>query len=288
LTGLVTKILKFSLVDGPGNRTVIFLQGCNMVCLNCHNPHTINRCRHCGECVSLCPNKALALHGGEGEGAKGSGQEVIHLANRCRDCDLCVASCPHNSTPKARLMDVSEVLAIIKQTSPFIAGITVSGGECTTQAEFVRELFTQVKAETNLNTFIDSNGNTDPKAWDRLMPVTDGVMLDCKAWDPDTHRLLTGSDIQAIKTSIIHLVSLDKLYEVRHLVIPGFTDDETHLRSMVAFLAATNPQIRLVLQRFRNHGVRGPLAGHPSPSQELMLRFAQVAREARLREIRIR
>ncbi|MDW1844049.1 4Fe-4S dicluster domain-containing protein, partial [Vibrio sp. Vb0839] len=80
LLAKVTRILPFSCVDGPGNRLVIFLQGCNYQCLNCHNPHTINHCNHCGDCVAECPAGALKFD---------ENNNVVWLKEECTHCDHC-------------------------------------------------------------------------------------------------------------------------------------------------------------------------------------------------------
>jgi pyruvate-formate lyase-activating enzyme len=99
--GLVASSLRSSLVDGPGNRHVLFLQGCNFDCVACHNPSTINECDSCAVCVDRCPLDALTLAGGE----------IVFELDACDGCDLCIAACPSDSSPMAREMTVDEVIA---------------------------------------------------------------------------------------------------------------------------------------------------------------------------------
>lgn len=131
-TATVSRWLPFSCVDGPGNRLVLFLQGCNFRCPGCHNPHTMGLCDHCGDCVPGCPSGALTLVEGR----------VRWQAALCTDCDRCIDDCPRHASPKTSQMSVAEVLALLRRYGPLLTGITVSGGEATTQLPFVIALFT--------------------------------------------------------------------------------------------------------------------------------------------------
>ena len=131
----VNKIIPQSSVDGPGNRTAIFFQGCNFSCHYCHNPETIRLCQNCGTCVADCPVGALQ---------RDEAGTVCWDPDRCVGCDTCIKVCPHLSSPKVRLLTVEEVLAEVEKGMPFIRGITVSGGECTLYRDFLVSLFERV------------------------------------------------------------------------------------------------------------------------------------------------
>jgi YjjW family glycine radical enzyme activase len=151
-SALVSRVLPFSCVDGPGNRLVLFLQGCNFRCPGCHNPHTIGLCDDCGDCLAVCPSGALAMSEG-----KVHWQEAL-----CTDCDACLEACPRSANPKTRQMSVAEVLALLRRYGPLLTGVTVSGGEATTQLPFVIALFTAIKAAPDLarlTCLLDSNGS---------------------------------------------------------------------------------------------------------------------------------
>ncbi|EPJ5577550.1 YjjW family glycine radical enzyme activase [Citrobacter farmeri] len=245
----VSKVIPFSCVDGPGSRLALFLQGCNLRCRNCHNPWTMGRCNDCGECVPQCPHQALSLSTGK----------VVWQADVCEQCDTCLQMCPQQATPMTQTMSVDEVLRQIRKSSLFIEGITVSGGEATTQLPFVVELFTAIKADPQLQSLtclIDSNGLLSETGWEKLLPVCDGAMLDLKAWDSARHIALTGRDNAQIKRSITLLAQRGKLAELRLLVIPGQVDYLQHIDSLAVFISQLG-NVPVRLNAFHAHGVFG-------------------------------
>jgi len=247
--GHLNNFIRFSAVDGPGNRFVLFLQGCNFDCIGCHNPYTISTCNDCGVCVGPCPESALHLEGGR----------VRVDRHLCTDCDVCIEVCPESSTPLAAYVSVEEIVVEIRQVAPFISGVTVSGGEATMQPEFVAALFSEIKADPELRrltTFVDSNGSTPRRVWDLLMPVMDAAMIDLKALDSDAHLALTGVDNEAVLESIVYLAERRRLHEVRLLVMPGYNDETATIDMTVEWLRSVDPDMRVKIIGFRRHGVR--------------------------------
>lgn len=166
-----------------------------------------------------------------------------------------------------RRVRVPDLLHEIGRAAPFIRGITVSGGEATLQAAFVEHLFRAVKEDpalAALTCFIDSNGAADPITWDRLAPVTDGVMVDLKCLDPEIHRRLTGQDNAQVLASIMHLHERRLLHEVRLLLLAGWNDDPALIRRTAEWLATVDPTMRVKVIGFRLHGTRP----HDPPLQE--------------------
>lgn len=232
---LVRKIIGQSTVDGLGNRTAIFLQGCNIRCAYCHNPET------------------QAMHDAE-----------------------------------ATEMSVTQVLDEVRKGIPFIRGITVSGGECMLQAEWLAELFAAVKNLSDecghsLSCLIDSNGTIPFARYPQLMAHCDGVMLDVKAWDTAVYNRLTqASSNQTVKENLVWLLEHDLLTEVRIVCLPDRVDVETILRNIADIFASIGKKSPVRLLRFRPHGVVGELAEHPMPTEKEMSDYAAFAQSLNL------
>lgn len=170
---------------------------------------------------------------------------------------------------------------------PFLSGLTISGGEPTLQPEFTGELASLARA-AGLHTLVDANGSAPLEVWERLAPLTDGVALDLKASNEPLHQRLTGAPLSPVLASLEYLAGRGKLCEVRHLVIPGYTDTPGEVAALARWLAAHAPGVPLSLLIFRPHGVRGPLSATPSPSPELMAGLADAATAAGVFQVRVR
>lgn len=272
--GVVAKILPFSAVDGPGNRAVVFLQGCDFDCRYCHNPETRALCVHCGLCVPACPAGALSLEGGR----------VRWDAARCVSCGACIAACPHGSSPKAVSMTVAEVLSSIDRYKPFLSGVTVSGGECGLQPAFLEALLVEARA-AGLPGLVDTNGSADFSSLPGVVAAAEGFMLDVKAWDETEHRALTGAPNRAVVANLRFLAAAGKLYEVRTVVVPGQFDAALTVRETARTLVAAGSGARYKIIRFRPQGVRAAWRGLPTPDDATMGALAAIALREGVREV---
>lgn len=270
MTGIVNKIIPFSSVDGPGNRTAVFLQGCNFNCLYCHNPETIHLCTGCGECVSFCPTGAL--HAEQGE--------VVYDIQKCVFCDACFKHCTHGASARVRRMTPAQVMDEVARNQPFIRGVTVSGGECTTQRDFLLE-FLRLAKSRGLSTLLDSNGGYDFAQDEALLAVTDGVMLDVKAWSPEEHRRVTGTDNKTVQSNLVFLARAGKLEEVRTVVVPGLFDTELTVRETCKAILPYKSvrSVRYKIIRYRPMGVRSQYQDLQTPSEEWLAHLEQAAHE---------
>ena len=273
---LVNRIIPFSCVDGPGNRTAVFLQGCGFDCRYCHNPETIGACVHCGECVAACPTGALTADGGT----------VCYDIAKCVMCDACIKVCPHSACPRTRALTPDQVMREVAKNIPFIRGVTVSGGECTRWRDFLVG-FLGLAKERRLHTLLDSNGSYDFSSDPQLMAVTDGVMLDVKAWDAAEHMRLTGQDNEPVKRNLRWLAAQGKLQEVRTVIVPGLFDYEDTVRQVCRVLVETGRlETRYKIICYRPMGVRKSEQERlKPPSQDTLNALATLAREYGLSDV---
>lgn len=239
----VNKIIPFSNVDGPGNRCAIFFQSCPFACLYCHNPETIQMCKHCGACVSQCPAQALTIEEGK----------VCWNQDLCVNCDTCIHLCPHLASPKIQWLDVEELCQKVAKYRLFIRGVTVSGGECMNHAEFLEAFFQKVK-QWNLGILIDSNGFYDFSRYSQLLALSDGVMLDVKAVNPEFHRTLCGQDNATVLKNLDYLLSVNKLAEVRTVLLPNH--EAENRRTIEYVVKHVDNRCRYKLIAYRSFGVR--------------------------------
>lgn len=173
-------------------------------------------------------------------------------------------------------MDTQQVMQQVNPLLPFIDGITVSGGECTQHSEFITQLFHQIR-DLGKTAFVDTNGQRDFTTMPQLVDAMDYAMLDVKAAEPGQHQMLTGQSNQVVLKNLAYLLSVNKLYEVRTVVVPEVLDNH-HTVDVVSRMIAPFPWVSYKLLRFRNHGVRGLLASHPSPDMALMQELEALAK----------
>jgi len=178
----------------------------------------------------------------------------------CDSCDACIDVCPISANPMVRQYSIANILELIRKHRPFLSGITVSGGEPTQQLKFISELFQAVKSDeeiAGLSCFVDSNGHLGAANWTKLLPVTDGVMLDIKAFDDSLHEGLTGKSNERSLRAARMLYAAGKLYELRFLLIPGKTDNDAELNQLIEFVGSLGKDVRIKLNAFQHHGVKG-------------------------------
>ena len=272
----INRIIPFSAVDGPGNRTAVFLQGCNIDCKYCHNPETRSLCINCGLCVPKCPVGALSKVEGK-----------VHFdPSKCVACDTCIQTCIHDASPRVIWMSAEEVAAEIKKQMPFIRGVTVSGGECTLYPEFLTALFRECK-KLGLHTLIDSNGMIDLQAFPELLDVTDGVMLDIKAFGSSDHANVTGYTNETVMQNAAFLAKCGKLYEIRTVVVRELFDPAEVIESIAKYLCEHMDirMLRYKLIAYRPFGVREQYQTSEIPGVSYMEQLKNIAIQVGFQEV---
>jgi len=263
--GIVNKIIPFSSVDGPGNRTAIFLQACNFKCLNCHNPETISFCSNCGICVDYCNFEALRI----------INDIVVWNKNNCTDCDECIKNCPSNSSPKTKSYSVGELFSEIEKYGVFTSGITISGGECTFQYNFLLELLKTAKNK-GISAYIDSNLHIETEKLAELAKYFDKAMPDAKSFNSVNHKLLTGKFPDLTLKNIEFLLKKNQVYEIRTVIIPDIMNNEETVSEISKLIVRYNPQIRYKLIKYRKIGVKNPYFSE-EPTTMLMKNLKNIA-----------
>lgn len=231
-------------------------------------------CISCQACVAPCPASALSI----------KDSKVIWDASICINCDNCIKVCQHKSTPKVELMTARQVADICIANMPFIRGITTSGGECMLHPNFLYKLFSYCKA-AGLSCLIDSNGTIDFENYLDLLNLSDGVMLDVKAWDDTWFEHLTGESGTTVRKNLELLAVHNKLEEIRVIVTEGWNDAEAAVDGIALTLGKKTNRTRLRLMKFRRFGVRGPMENSPSPSDERMIKIEDQAHKLGFGEV---
>lgn len=227
-TGVIFNIQKFSVNDGPGIRTVVFLKGCPLHCAWCANPESqstkvqilwdYKKCIGCHHCLDVCPNKAIQM--------EGSDIRICHPI--CDGCKKCVEECPgHALTYEGETKTVQEVLDVVKQDVVFYeesgGGITLSGGEMLAQPIFAKELLLAAK-EDGLHTACETTGFAKKETFANVIENIDYILMDMKHWNKDKHKQYTGVDNDIILENMKYAISIGKEVMPRTPVIPNFND----------------------------------------------------------------
>jgi len=280
--GLVFNIQKYSLHDGPGIRTTVFLKGCPLRCGWCHNPEGIlghreivvikNRCMACYECRAVCPSAKSICDAGA----------LPALNEQCIQCGACVEICPTGARQMiGRVSSVAEVMDEVFKYRVFYdesgGGVTFSGGEPLMQPQFLLALLEACR-NGRIHTVLDTTGFGRTEHLLAAAKLADLVLYDLKAFDEVRHRALTGVSNRSILENLKVLDQMHRNIWIRLPVVPGFNDDLDDLKRIADFASGLRnitlvnllPFHRTGLHKYERLGMTHELDGVEAPSAELM------------------
>jgi pyruvate formate lyase activating enzyme len=264
LTGKFYDIQGFSVHDGPGIRLTLFMKGCPLRCPWCHSPESqafpteLNwmeiKCvgiEKCGVCLNVCPNDAIKP-GKKRQALTGSEEITLVTVDRskCDNCGKCAAAC----TSKALYMcgtdyTVEEIMQRVRRDIPFFkksgGGVTVSGGECLCQPEFLLELLKKCKEE-GIHTAVDTTGFAGWDVIEPILPYTDLFLLDIKGLDPEKHQKIVGVPNAPILENARKIAAAGGKFQIRIPVIPLYNDSVKAFEEMGSFIKELGDAVEVV------------------------------------------
>jgi len=239
-SGLIFNIQRYSIHDGPGIRTTVFLKGCPLRCKWCSNPESMQpypeimvrdiNCVKCFKCVESCPVGAITR--------VGDTREINRQT--CSLCGECVKACPSGALALVgKYMNVAEVMDAIEKDRLFYlnsgGGVTFSGGEPLIQAEFVGEVFRLCK-QRGIHTTLDTTGYSPWPVLKNVLGYTDLVLYDIKHLDPAEHEKGTGCGNELILDNLSKTIEMVATW-LRIPVIPNFNDSVLYMENVAKFIA---------------------------------------------------
>lgn len=288
LRGSVGGIQRFSVSDGPGIRTTIFLKGCPLKCKWCHNPelisfrqdlmYTRSRCIGCGYCIQNCSQSALSM----------TEDGICVDRVRCNKCLACTEVCPgHALRPVMETKTVGEIMELVIRDRAYYkesgGGVTISGGELLCQGEFARELL-RACHEEGITVAIDTSGYGDGDLLYELAKEGDYILYDIKSSLDEVHRSVTGVSNHLIQENLKRISadpSIAKKIIIRMPLISGINDTEEDIEATCKFLDGMGLQ-RATLHPYHDLGI-----SKSRSLGEAVVRFAPPD-ASRLQEIRDR
>jgi pyruvate formate lyase activating enzyme len=247
--GMVFDVERYSIHDGPGIRTTVFLKGCPLRCWWCQNPegqdakpelvYRKSRCIGCSECIKNCSQKAISL----------VAPHISINRENCVLCDNCSQVCPSDALSIAgKQMGVKEILEEIEKDMTFYnesgGGVTFSGGEPLLQPDFLNALLTECK-EREIHTIVSTCGFAPYEIINRICDKVDLFLYDIKIMDNRKHRKYTGASNEQVLENLRKLAENGSSIVISFPIIPGINDDEKNVTRTAGFISSL-PNIKNV------------------------------------------
>lgn len=264
ITGKTYDIQGFSVQDGPGIRTTVFLKGCPLRCAWCHSPESqefiseLNwlhiRClgiANCGLCLGACPHDAITP-GAITQNTAGGGDIVYPVVDKgkCNNCGACAKACKAGALYMCGTdQSIDDVMYRLLRDKPFHdesgGGVTISGGECLCQPEFTLELLKRCKL-SGIHTAVDTTGFVRWEIIESILPYTDLFLYDLKCMDSTLHKQVTGVPNELILANAIKIAQAGGRFWIRIPVIPQLNDSPEHFDRYAAFLLGIKEAVDIV------------------------------------------
>lgn len=289
--GFIFDVQGFSVHDGPGCRTLIFLKGCSLHCDWCSNPEGIDphlnlmfddeKCIRDGLCVDSCPFNALKL----------VQNQLIIPRKACNDCiDFpCINECLTEALRKAgTFITVDELFKTIQRDRQFWGsegGITLTGGEPLLQIDFAKEILKRCY-NAYIHTAIETCGNVPWHNFAETLPWIDFIYFDLKMINSAIHKKLTGADNELILENARRLAaSFNGKLIFRMPVLPGINDNSEHLAEVISFMNSISkdeiqilPLHHLGREKYKLLGKDYKMTGCRTPNRQEMIRIQEIFR----------
>ncbi len=278
ITGEVFHIIHGSFVDGHGIRTTVFLKGCPLRCLWCCNPEgqektpelkaTLSRCNFCGNCLSVCPPRAIAISSQSGE------KKIAIDRELCTNCGKCVEACYTGALETfGETMTVDEVHRIVAKDREYYkrsgGGVSIGGGEPTLQPRFTYELMKRCQAD-GIHVAIDTCGYTATKLGRQILEEADLLLFDVKGVNEEDHRRHTGVSNRIILKNLARLGEMGRPIIIRMPLIPGFNDSRENIVEAARFLSRYKSIEKIHLLSYHQFGtIKYTQLGRPYPLPSL-------------------
>ncbi len=302
-TGRVFNIQRYSLHDGAGIRTLVFLKGCPLKCLWCSNPESqralpelgfiearcvgINTCN--APCIPACPREAMYLNPQNG---------LVINRDKCDMCGKCAEVCTHDALKVVgQEMTVEAIMAEVEKDRPFYrrsgGGLTLGGGEPLAQYKFATAILKIAEAEY-LHTAIETTGYAPWEHFETVLRHVDLLQMDLKHMDPEKHQKLTGQSNELILDNLKNVLSVKEPEDViiRIPVITGFNDSAENISETARFIARLGllrieliPYHKMGSSKYAQYGVEYPLSKLEPPSREDMQNLKTIVEDFGLQEM---